>query len=211
MENACPTVSPSEPPGVDGVPPAPLGPGRGREDIDPWTLRAAQTGDPRATERFIRHYQTAVFAFISRSMGRGSHVDDLAQEVFLRVIRALPQFERREAKVSTWIFQIAVRLIQDQRRKPRRDFVAITEELGDGRQNPEQSCARRRLLSRVEMLAERMPAEQRMTLVLSEFHGMSHAEVAEVMNVSPKTVKTRLHRARTFLRESISDERGGRR
>ncbi len=202
MENACPTIPLSEPPGVDrraaSEPPSERG-----TDVDPWTLRAAQSGDPRATELFVRHYQTAVFAFISRSVGRGSHVEDLAQEVFLRVIRALPRFERREAKVSTWIFQIAVRLIQDQKRRRHRDFVPITEELGDGRPSPEQSCARRRLLSRVETLVERLPPDQRITLVLSEFHDMSHAEIAEAMNVSPKTVKTRLHRARTFLRESV--------
>jgi RNA polymerase sigma-70 factor (ECF subfamily) len=128
----------------------------------------------------------------------------------LRVLRALPQFEKREAKVSTWIFQIAVRLIQDQKKKPHRNFVSMTDDLGDARLDPEQSCARRRLLSRIELLVEELPPEQRMALVLIEFHGMSHAEVAQVMNVGPATVKTRLFRARAFLRQALAQgEEGG--
>jgi RNA polymerase sigma-70 factor (ECF subfamily) len=181
----------------------------GLRDVAPDVLQAARKGDPAAMEHFVRHYERPVFAFLSRSLGRGPHIDDLAQEVFLRVFRALPEFEKREAKVSTWIFQIAVRLIQDQKKKPQRMFVAATEELGDEKPDPEQSCARRRLLSRIEMLVEELPPEQRIALVLIEFHGMSHAEVAEVTGVGLATVKTRLHRARTFLRGAIASGREG--
>lgn len=178
-------------------------------DIASDILEAARRGEPAAMEQFVRHYERAVFAFLSRSLGRGPHIDDLAQEVFLRVFRALPEFEKREAKVSTWIFQIAVRLIQDQKKKPQRNFVTATDELGDAQPDPEQSCARRRLLSRVEMLVEDLPHEQRVALVLIEFHGMSHTEVAEVTNVGVATVKTRLHRARAFLRAAIAQGKEG--
>lgn len=178
-------------------------------DIDAQILDAARLGDAASIERFVRHYERSVFAFLSRSLGRGPHIDDLAQEVFLRVLRALPQFEKREAKVSTWIFQIAVRLIQDQRKKPKRNFVLVNEEICDARPDPEQSCARRRLLTRIEILVEELPPEQRMALVLFEFHGMSHAEVGQVMNVGVPTVKTRLHRARTFLRQAMTEGKEG--
>lgn len=178
-------------------------------DVAPEILEAARSGDVAAMELFVRHYERAVFGFLSRSLGRGPHIDDLAQEVFLRVFRALPEFEKRQAKVSTWIFQIAVRLIQDQKKKPKRTYVTATDELGATQPDPEQNCAQRRLLSRIEMLVEELPAEQRVALVLIEFHGMSHAEVAEVTNVGIATVKTRLHRARTFLRGALASGREG--
>ncbi len=161
--------------------------------------------------RIYLYYQSSVFAFLSRSVGRGPHVEDLAQEVFLRVLRALPQFEKRDSKISTWIFQIAVRLVQDQKKKPHRAFVMLTDDIFDERGNPEHSCARRRLLTRVERLVEELPREQRMALVLTEFHGRSHAEVAVIMNVSQATVKTRIHRAKTFLRQALPREKGGER
>lgn len=179
-----------------------------RGDIDAPTLAGAMSGDRAAIERFVRHYQGPVFAFLSRSAGRGPHVEDLAQEVFLRVLRALPQFVKSEAKVSTWIFQIAVRLLQDQRKRPQRVLVPVTDDLRDGQNDPEESCARRRMIHRIELLGERLPEEQRMALVLTEFHGFSHDEVAEVLGCRVATIKTRLHRARAFLREGMKQERG---
>jgi RNA polymerase sigma-70 factor (ECF subfamily) len=126
--------------------------------------------------------------------------------VFLRVIRALPQFELREAKVSTWIFQIAVRLIQDFRRRPTRVLVPVADTLTDGADSPEQSCARRRSLQRIEVLVQRLPADQRMALVLIEFHGLSYTEVADVLQCDSGTVKSRVHRARAFLRAALAHE-----
>lgn len=174
-----------------------------REDIDEETLTLAQAGSSEALERFVKHYQGPVFAFLSRSLGRGPHVEDLAQEVFLRVMRALPRFTRTEAKVSTWIFQIAVRLMKDRNKRPQRTLVAVPDDLRDRRQNPEESCAERRTLSSLERLAAELPEEQRMTLVLIEFHGLSHQEVSVAMNCQVATVKTRLHRARSHLREGL--------
>lgn len=177
-------------------------------DIDGETLAAAQSGNAQAIERFVRHYQGPVFAFLSRCAGRGPHVEDLAQEVFLRTLRALPQFVKSEAKISTWIFQIAVRLLQDRRKRPTHVLVSIPETLSDTRDNPEETCAHRRSLRQIETLAEQLPEEQRLVLVLIEFHGASHEEVAEVMHSNIATVKTRLHRARRFLREGIAKEHG---
>lgn len=172
-------------------------------DVDVETFRAAQAGDEAALERFIRHYERPVFAFLSRTTGPGPHVEDLAQEVFLRVYRALPRFELREAKISTWVFQIAVRLIQDRRKRRQIPLTQGADDWSDPRLNPEEICAGRRSLSRLEILVESLPSEQRTALVLVEFHDLSHAQVAEIMGCRQTTVKTRLHRAREFLREGL--------
>jgi RNA polymerase sigma-70 factor (ECF subfamily) len=207
MERALTTFDPPAPREDGGPQRVSVRPAR-KGDIDSAILKAAQAGDPRAIEEFVLHYQRPVFAFLSRSAGSGPHVEDLSQEVFLRALRALPQFIKSDAKISTWLFQIAVRLLQDRRKRPMRVLVGLPETLRDDREDPEETCSRRRVLRRIEALAKELPEEQRMALVLIEFHGLSHEEVAEIMGSGVGTVKTRLHRARQFLRDGIAKEAG---
>lgn len=175
-------------------------------DIDRSTLGLAQSGDRAALGRVITHYQQPVFAFLSRALGRHHRVEDLAQEVFLRVVCALPQFEVRQAKLSTWIFQIAVRLLQDEGRRKGRMAIAATDELASNEPDPERRSAAKEQLSRLEQAAASLPDEQRIALVLFEFHDMDHREIARVTGCSPITVKTRIFRARRFLERSLGRE-----
>lgn len=172
-------------------------------DIDRSTLELAQSGDRAALGRVITHYEQPVFAFLSRALGRHHRVEDLAQEVFLRVVCALPQFEVRQAKLSTWIFQIAVRLLQDEGRRKSRTVVAATDELVSNEPDPERQSAAKEQLTRLERAAASLPEEQRIALVLLEFHDMDHREIARVTGCSPITVKTRIFRARRFLEKSL--------
>lgn len=194
----------------DGAAPSSTGNGRdegarrrvsiGSEDIDAQTLTLAQAGNRVALGRFVEHYQDAVYGFLSRSLTTRRHrLDDLAQEVFLRALRALPRFEQREARILTWLLQIAVRLLQDESRK-RFDFPG--ELSGDEPAHcpdPLQCASAREELTLIEQAAARLPEEQRVALVLQEFHGLSHVEIAKATGTTVATVKTRVHRARTFL------------
>jgi RNA polymerase sigma-70 factor (ECF subfamily) len=158
----------------------------------------------------VLHYQARVFAFLARSSAGDPQVEDMAQEVFLRAIRALPDFTPDRAKVSTWLFQIAVRLLQDRRKKPRRHMVPVSDEIRDERLGPEETYARRRTLERIQAAARQLPEEQRVALVLFEFHNLSHEEIAQATGVAAATVKTRVFRARKFLKEALkkSQEHG---
>jgi RNA polymerase sigma-70 factor (ECF subfamily) len=172
-------------------------------EVDDSLLRLAQAGDRAALQEFVRHYESRVFAFLSRATSAGPHVDDLAQEVFLRAFRALPRFEKREAKVSTWIFRIAVRLLQDHARKNREGLTTSTDDLRDPKGSPEDLCAQRAQLTRIEQAAAELPEEQRVAFVLFEFHDQTHEEIAKVTGAPTATVKTRIHRARRFLRAAL--------
>src|SRR5689334_23824831 len=82
------------------------------------TLERCRGQDPAAFRAFVLHYQSAVFALVSRVVGPGSQVQDLAQEVFLRAYRAFPSFDLDgPARVSTWLLTIAVRLALNARKK----------------------------------------------------------------------------------------------
>jgi RNA polymerase sigma-70 factor (ECF subfamily) len=175
-------------------------------ELDVATLRAAQSGDRAALERFVRHHQAAVFGFLSRLTGRGPHVEDLAQEVFLRACRALPRFElRREARLSTWLLGIAFRLVQDERKRRRLPLAPWAPEDVPGTEpQPDAERARRDLARAFERAASELPEDQLATFLLTELHGLGTDEVARATNTAPATVKTRLFRARARLRALLS-------
>src|SRR5512138_1022401 len=101
--------------------PAALATRKGTEPLDELTLRRAQKGDERAWRELVERYQAPVHALIWRLLaGRARHrVEDLVQETFVRVLRALPGFDLAgPAALSTWILTIATRLTLNELRRP---------------------------------------------------------------------------------------------
>src|SRR5262245_41485036 len=97
--------------------PAPPAPPRAAELARDVLVRC-RARDPMAFRAFVVRYERPVFALLSRLLGRGPHVEDLAQEAFLRAFRAFPTFDvDRDAKPSTWILTIATRLALDARKQ----------------------------------------------------------------------------------------------
>ena len=172
--------------------------------LDELTLRRAQKGDERAWRDLIGRYQQPVHALIWRLFaGRARHrVEDLVQETFVRVLRALPEFEPAgPATLSTWMLTIATRLALNELRKP--ESAPLEAELaGDDRAD---ATAERRQLGRA--IAEgvaALPDAQRAVFVLREYHGLDYVEISRVLEIELDTVKSRLSRARSTLRERLA-------
>jgi len=150
-----------------------------------------------------------VFAVIARIAGTGAHVEDLAQETFLRALRAFPTFDiGGPARVSTWLITIAARLALNARQHSARKVVVLP--LADATNvrdaaTPETERARRELGQAIVRAAADLSDDQRAAFVLAEFHGLSLAEIADVLETQEATVKTRLFRARAHLRERLVD------
>jgi RNA polymerase sigma-70 factor (ECF subfamily) len=180
----------------------------GNSELDRETLLRCRALDRVAFRAFVVHYERLVFACLSRMLGRGPHVDDLAQEVFLRAYRAFPSFDvNAEARVSSWLLTIATRAALDvvkRRVVPVRPLEAAGE-VSAGT-TPEASLSRAELADAIERAAAALPEEQRVALVLAEHHGWSIADIAAAMDVPEATVKTRLFRAREKMRGSLRDE-----
>jgi len=176
-------------------------------EIDAATLREAQGGDARALERFIRHYERSIFAFLSRSIGRGPEVEDMAQEVFVRAYRALPRFEKRsEARVSTWLLQIAVRLVLDRRKRKRVPVQSLDERhMATDARTPETERRHNELVQILERTAAELPDEQRVAFILADFHGLDTEQIAAVTETQFATVKTRLFRAREHMKQVLTE------
>jgi len=151
-----------------------------------------------ALEQFVRCYERRVFAFLSRALGYGLSVDDLAQEVFMRAYQALSEFEPTgRARPSTWLFTIAYHVLVDARRRQKSDYVMLSEEHESiDPNNPERQLWHRQLNAALARAVAELSPDQRDTFVLAEFHELSVTDIARVIGTLESTVKTRLFRAR---------------
>jgi len=176
--------------------------------LDGAVLARCCAQDPMAFRAFVVRYERMVFALLSRMLGRGPEVEDLAQETFVRAYRAFPGFDPDgAAKPSTWLLTIATRLALDARKKKRLDSGSIDDaEVASTGSTPELSLERRQLGRAIAEAAELLPDDQRAALVLAEFHGLSILEIAEALGIPENTAKTRLFRAREKMRESLKSE-----
>lgn len=175
-------------------------------EVDPETLLRCQAGDPAAQRVFVVCYQRPVFALLSRLLGRGPHIEDLAQETFLRAFRALDSFDPAgPARPSTWLLTIATRLALDDRKRRRLPSAPLEEaESSAAPGDPEQQAERRRIGLAIEEAANELSEDQRAAFLLMEFHGFSVAEAAITLKIPENTVKQRVFRAREKLRSRLA-------
>jgi RNA polymerase sigma-70 factor (ECF subfamily) len=178
------------------------------EELDRATLARCRAGDAVAFRAFVVRYQRPVFACLSRMLGAGPHVEDLAQDVFVRAFRAFPTFDLdAEAKPVTWLLTIATRAALNARKRRVLPFAPLADaEHVAHPATPETERARAELAGAIERAAEALPHDQRVALVLAEYHGFSMSEIAAAMGVPEATAKTRLHRARENMRALLGDE-----
>ena len=171
--------------------------------LDELTLRRAQRGDERAWRDLIARFQHPVHGLIWRLLaGRARHrAEDLTQETFVRVLRALPRFDPAgPAKLSTWILTIAARLALNELRRPEHAELAAEPIAAE---RTDATAERKRLGAAIAAGVAALPDGQRAVLVLTEYHELSQAEIAEMLEVDVGTVKSRLSRARAALRAHL--------
>jgi RNA polymerase sigma factor (sigma-70 family) len=172
--------------------------------------------NPPIFEDIVREHQAMVFRTLARLTGRRDGIEDLAQDVFLRLFRALPGF-RNEALVSTYIYRIAVNVAQDEwkrRRREDRTHVSISDEdeewedrLKHPGQNPEEKLGERELQRFVEEHLMGLSGVERAVLVLYHQEERSYQQISEALGLPIGTVRTHLHRGRGKLREAIAGRR----
>jgi len=164
-------------------------------------------------------FRPRIHRYLMRLVG-DSEAEDLTQEVFVRVARALENF-RGESKLSTWLYRIATNAAFDRLRSPSFQRVAQIWLAGDsvetgeaeiedrdawtGEKTPsvEQQFVRKEMNECIRDFIENLPENYRTVLVLSDLEGLGNAEISEVLGVTLETVKIRLHRARKKLREEL--------
>jgi RNA polymerase sigma-70 factor (ECF subfamily) len=141
-----------------------------------------------------------VHATLFRILGPSQQLDDLLQDVFLAVFRALPQF-RGEASLSTWIDRCAVRaaLAHMRARRTRQYLELVADSVASDAPSAERRALAREATRHLYAALDALPAKQRMAFALSAIDGRSITEVAELMGASAVATKARIWRARLFV------------
>jgi RNA polymerase sigma-70 factor (ECF subfamily) len=191
----------------------PGSPGRSDEDAeDVRLMRLVGKGDTSAFEDLIERHQALVAGTVARMLGSNSDVEDIAQQVFIRVWKSARRYVPR-AKFTTWLLKITRNLVfNEMRRSKRHAHVPLQSEPGaeeiplkdDTNPAPDASLLESELQRAIEDAIIQLPESQRMALVLRRYEQLSYEQIAEVLDLSVPAVKSVLFRARTELRSRLS-------
>jgi RNA polymerase sigma-70 factor, ECF subfamily len=186
---------------------------RSEEDAeDVRLMRLVARGDTSAFEKVIERHQALVAGTAARMLGSNSDVEDIAQQVFIRVWKSARRYVPR-AKFTTWLLKITRNLVFNElRRAKRRAQVSLQPEPGaeeiplkdEMNPAPDVSLLEDELQRAIEEAIMQLPESQRMALVLRRYEQLSYEEIAEVLDLSVPAVKSVLFRARTELRARLS-------
>jgi RNA polymerase sigma-70 factor (ECF subfamily) len=187
-------------------------------DPDIRIMLRVRDDDPAAFSQLVEIYQHRLVGVMHHLIGSTEEAEDLAQEVFLRVYRTRKKY-RPKAKFSTWLFTIANNLaLNALRNRQRKPAVSLNvNESGPLGPRPEEQLVRNRdaapstclqhaeLAARIRMALDKLNERQKLAVILNKFEDMGYAEIAEVMELTTKAVKSLLSRARARLREELQD------
>ena len=179
---------------------------------------------PQAFEALVSEHQSMVFRTLSRMTGAGPHVEDLAQEAFLRLYRALPEF-RGDSALTTYLYRIVVNVAQDEwkRRRKDREFVSrepsaqdethaewLENQPGDTlrshARNPEQLLTDAELQRAVDAALLSLSEPERAVLILYHQEELSYEAISAALEMPINTVRTHLHRGRKRMSALIQSE-----
>jgi len=164
-------------------------------------------------DEVVTNHSAKVFRLAYRLTGNKYDAEDLTQEVFVRVFRSLANF--KPGTLDGWLHRITTNLFLDQaRRKQRIRFDALSDDaesrLPGADPGPERTFEFNNLDADVAAALEALPPDFRAAVVLCDMEGLSYDEVAHALNIKLGTVRSRIHRGRAMLRESLADLAPGR-
>jgi RNA polymerase sigma-70 factor (ECF subfamily) len=157
-------------------------------------MRRLAAGDFDAFEVLLRRWDDRVGRVLSRLVAVREDVEDLRQEVFMRVLTHSTRYRPRGA-FSTWIYRIVINLARDAARRRRRVLPLGNHEPADGNGAPLEASSSRELAACVESALGSLPETSRELLVLKHYADLSFSEIAGVLNEPVSTVKSRTHAA----------------
>lgn len=184
----------------------------GRDEAE--LVSELQAGSETAFDWLVTHYHAPVYNLILSMLSDTSDAADGTQEVFLKAFRGIRKF-RQGSSLKTWLYRIAIREALNHRRWFKRHLqknVSIDTEPEDGRSSieiedlaatPFEQLASQEIQAAVRLALQQVPAVFRTAVILRDLEGLSYEEVAEVLECSVGTVKSRILRGRRALREIL--------
>jgi RNA polymerase sigma-70 factor (ECF subfamily) len=193
-----------------------------RIDRDAQLVRSLQRGEPAAAERLVETYQSRAYRLAFGITGNAQDAEEVVQDAFWTVVTRMDTF-RGEAAFGSWLYRIVANGACQKLRRRRRQRPEITldevlpvfDENGrHATQCPDWSAVvddpsrDTELRLALNVALEELPAHYRTVLVLRDIEGLSPAEIAQTLDLSVATVKSRVHRARLFVRQRLTESLG---
>ena len=177
-------------------------------------IDSARRGDARAFNQLVLLYQGLAYNVAFRILNNPDAASDATQDAFLKAFKAMRRF--RGGSFKSWLLRIVTNACYDQLRKKKRrptsslDALPVEEDhsyyMHDPAEKPDEYVERQELGHTIQSGISLLPVEQRTVFVLSDVQGLSYVEIAEVMDISLGTVKSRLSRARARLRDHLVEQ-----
>ena len=174
-------------------------------------IQAAQNGDVNSYNRLVLHYQGLVYNVAYRIMGEPDAAEDATQEAFISAYKALNRF--RGGSFKSWLMRIATNACYDELRSRKRRPQSSLDELTEDNESsaflhspglgPEGQQQQMEIMQAIEDCFKTLPEDQRVAAVLGDVEGFDYQEIAEITKVSLGTVKSRMSRARSKLRDCL--------
>ena len=178
---------------------------RREEDHDQKLVEKSLDGSERAFGILVKRYHALVFSVVRGIMGQRDEVEDVVQEVFIKIYRNLASY-RGDAKLSTWIYRIARNEAINALSRSRPDLETLDESSGQvsSEKNPEECLDRKRSKRFVEELLAPLDEQHRIAIELRYMGEKSYTEIAEIMDIPIGTVKTYIYRAKAAMKKRLS-------
>jgi RNA polymerase sigma-70 factor (ECF subfamily) len=178
-------------------------------------VKSAKAGDANAFGELVERNEAKIYGLCLKMLGNQEDAEDCLQEVFIKAFKALPGF-REEARFSTWLYRIAYNESLMRIRKKTLDTVSldrpveldegdVTRDLADWTTDPRADMMNSELSDVLVRHVNELDPDNRIVFLMRDVHGMSTGDTAEALGLSVPAVKSRLHRARLFLRQRLSD------
>lgn len=182
--------------------------------VEPETIERAQSGDDAAFNAIVTAYRKRILGTVYRMIGRGDDVEDVGQEVFVRLYFSLKQL-RTPQVFEPWLYRLTINACYDYLRKKRRAVDVRMADLSEEQvAAADMALSGKRALAEKEkasvkelldILLDRVSAEDRMLLTLKEVQGLSLKELSAIYEVNTNALKVRLFRARKRVLETYNE------
>jgi RNA polymerase sigma-70 factor (ECF subfamily) len=178
-------------------------------DVEVDWIRQSQAGNSYAFSQLVEIYQTPVYNLCYRMLGDAYEAEDAAQEAFLRAYKSIDSYDPGRS-FSTWLLSIAAHHCIDQIRRRRMTIVPFEalpyEEVPDPAPNPESSVTTHEEQRRVQALLGALNPTDRAAMIMLYWYDYSYEEISDALDLSVSAVKSRLHRARKELAQTLRDQ-----
>ena len=192
-------------------------------DLDDELMKQCQQGNMEAFDLIVRRNQVPLVNFIARFLGDPDSAEDLAQETFVRMFKAIKRYKSGAAKFSTWMYHIASNLCKNElRNRGRRGrfFVdSVTTESASDTESieedliatapahvslqPGNQLEQKEREHAVQSAISELPERYRLPLILRDLQELSYEEISETLNLPLGTTKSRINRARLMLKDKL--------